>query len=72
MTQYICSSCKKQMSPVEGINAFFDNNYWWCASCATFKYVDGSPRVVEESKGKMYPLQGIMLYQDGEGFVVIA
>ncbi len=59
-----CSTCGKQIIPVEGVTAILWNEYWYCAACCKIKeWIDGKPIMDWPSPGRLIPgtLSGLTL-----------
>lgn len=55
MEQLFCSQCNEWIAVVEGVTAFHDRGYWWCAKHADVLWKDGKPFVDFPSDGKLEP-----------------
>ena len=56
MDKMQCSTCDKEVIPIEGVTAIEDRGYWWCAHCVNTLMLDGKSVVNFPSKGKLIPI----------------
>jgi hypothetical protein len=50
-----CSTCLKEIIPVEGVTCITQREYKWHIGCASIYYIDGKPVVDFPSDGKLMP-----------------
>lgn len=54
--KWACSTCDREIIPVEGVTATWQRGYWWCAHCVNLiGYENGEPIVAFPSRGKLIP-----------------